>query len=92
MADSPHQPESLSDKITRLKSDREALRATRTQILTLGQGAAGAGQSTTYPSLARIESQIAHLDAVIDSFVAQLNGDCTIPAPGVNLIAHCSEY
>jgi hypothetical protein len=92
MATSPHQPESLSDEITRLKAELAELRNTRSQILILGQSSAGAGVSTNYPSLKDIDAMISQKQAEVKAKVDQLNGDTDNLQPGVNLLSHASEY
>lgn len=92
MATSPHQRETLSDKITRLKVDLEEKRALRSQIQTLGQSTAAGGVSTTYADLPRLEAAISQLEAKIDALIDQLTGDTASLQPGVNLLSHRSEY
>lgn len=92
MATSPHQPESLSDEITRLKADLAEKRALRSQIQTIGQSNGGGGQSTTYADLFRLEREIGWLEAKIKAKVDQLNGDTDNLQPGVNLLSHASDY
>jgi hypothetical protein len=91
MSTSPHQPKSLADQITELKEEREEFIAARKQMLVLGQTTSAAGMSTTYPSLQFVVGRIADLNAQIESLTAQLVGD-GIPAAGVNLARHVSEY
>ncbi len=92
MSTSPHQPESLAQKITRLKADllrKENLLAT---IETLGSSTSGGGMSTTYPDRDKLSAEVAQLRAIIASLVDQLNGDTANLQPGVNLLSHASEY
>lgn len=91
MAVSPHQPKSLSDRISELKDDLAAKKALRTQIETLGQTMAGGGMSTTYPPYNVVCEQIAQLEAVIESLTARLNGE-EAPLPGVVLHQYRGEY
>lgn len=87
---SPHQPESLTAKITRLKAELATYELTRNQVLTLGQSTSGAGGSTTYTDLAKLEVRIDHLRAQISALIAQLTGEDT--QPGVNLLSHANDY
>lgn len=92
MAQSPHQPESLSDEITRLKEELVELRATRSSVLALGQSSSGAGVSTNFPSLKAIDDRIDWLVAQIKAKVDLLNGDTANLQPGVNVLSYGSEY
>lgn len=92
MADSPHQPESLSDKITRLKSELTEWENMRSQILRVGQTSAGQGMSTTYPQLGECQRQINGLRAQIAALTDLLNGDTAHTQPGTNLLSHASDY
>lgn len=91
MAVSPHQPKSLSDRISELKADLAAKKALRSQIEAIGQTTAGGGTATTYPSYALICEQISQLEAVIESLTARLNGE-DAPIPGMVLNQFKSEY
>ena len=73
MATSPHQPKSLSDRITELKEELESKKALRGQIEALGQTTSGAGMSTTFVGYADLCERISWLEAKIEALVAQLN-------------------
>lgn len=88
---SPHQPQSLSDRITDLKEELKAKRDLRAQMETLGQTTSGAGLSTTYPSYQYVSARIDWLVAQIEALTAQLNGD-EVPAPGIVLQQFRSDY
>ena len=92
MATSPHQPEQLADKITRLKEELASYRSARDQILILGQSTSGGGIATTHAELKRLEDQIAWREAQIAALTDQLNGDPDNIAPGVNEIRTVSDY
>jgi len=91
MATSPHQPESLSDKITRLKRDRDRKQALLEQIETIGVSSSGGGTATTYQDPFRLQEDIRWLNSQIESLTAQLNGDPIAP-PSINLLQNKSEY
>jgi hypothetical protein len=91
MAISPHQPKSLSDRISELKEDLASKKALRAQMEAIGQTFAGGGMSTTYPSYGYVCAEIAQLEAVIESLTARLNGE-DAPLPGVVLHQVRSEY
>ncbi|MEY2882170.1 MAG: hypothetical protein RLZZ15_4550 [Verrucomicrobiota bacterium] len=88
---SPHQPTSLSDRITEMKEDRASKIALRQQIETLGQTTSGAGLSTTFVSYSDLCERISQLTAQIDALTAQLNGD-EVPTPGLILQQYRSGY
>jgi hypothetical protein len=92
MSTSPHQPQSLSDEITELKSELTTLQNARNQILVLGQSHAGGGTSTNYPTLASLDARIDWLKAKIKAKVDQLNGDSDNVQPGVVLSQYRSDY
>jgi pyrimidine operon attenuation protein/uracil phosphoribosyltransferase len=92
MATSPHQPEQLADKITRLKDELATYRSARDQILVLGQSTSGGGVATTHAELKRIEDQIAWREAQIAALTDQLNGDSDNLAPGMNEVRSVSGY
>lgn len=92
MSASPHQPESLAAKITRLKADLAEKIALRSQIQTLGQSNSGGGTATTYSNLDQLNREIEWLEAKIAAFVDQLNGDTANLQPGMVLGSHRSEY
>lgn len=91
MATSPHQPKSLSDRITELKEELESKKALRGQIEALGQTTSGAGMSTTFVGYADLCERISWLEAKIEALVAQLNGD-PVPVPGIVLQQYRSDY
>lgn len=91
MAVSPHQPQSLSDKITKLKAELAQKEALRDQMEALGQTTSGAGTSTTYVSYNAVLERIDWLNAQIESLTAQLVGDAHTP-PGVILQQYRSDY
>lgn len=91
MADSPHQPKTLSDRITELKEDLESKKALRRQMEVLGQTTSSAGTSTTYPGYADLCERISVLEAYIESLVAQLVG-APVPVPGVVMQQFRSDY
>ena len=91
MAVSPHQPKSLSDRIQELKDELAEKRAARSHILALGQTTSAAGMSTTFVSYRQLDEEIKQLEHVIESLIAQLNGD-PVPVPGIVLQQKRSEY
>ena len=90
MSASPHQSESLDQKITRMKGDLLRKENYLAQIETIGQSNSGGGMSTTYASRENLVREIAALRALIESFVAQLNGTPAVQ-PGVALLAYRGE-
>lgn len=90
MATSPHQPESLSDAITRRKADLLRKENLLAQIETIGVSSSGGGTSTSYSSRENLVAEINQLRAIIESLVAQLNG-APVVQPGVGLLAYRSE-
>lgn len=91
MATSPHQPQSLSDKITELKEELAGKKALRSQIEALGQTTSGAGMSTTYVGYHDLCERISWLEAKIAAFTAQLVGD-EVPVPGIVLQQYRGDY
>lgn len=92
MAQSPHQPKSLSDQITELKLDLEEKKNLRSQIQTIGQTSSGGGTATTYADLFRLNREIEWLEAKIAAMTDQLNGDSDNIQPGTVLTQVRSDY
>lgn len=91
MAVSPHQPKSLSDRISDLKTELADKIALRRQIETLGQSTSGAGMSTTFVSYSDLCERISWLEHQIEALTAHLNGD-EAALPGVVLHRFRSDY
>lgn len=91
MADSPHQPKSLADRITELKEELASKKALRAQIEALGQTTSQAGMSTTYVGYRDLCEDIRWMEHQIEALTAQLNGD-PVPVPGIVLQQKRSDY